>query len=100
MTTVVTGTASWGPILVVRSMAIRSTTVHSFDHLAEDRVARSHDAEVEGVVRSQVDVELRRRRVGIVGPGESHRAPHVAQAVSRLVPHPAAEHGLLLEGSG
>jgi hypothetical protein len=59
--------------------------LHAFDDLAENGVAPASRPRIQVDVVGQVDVELTRSRMRLVGARKTDRAAQVAQAVARFV---------------
>src|ERR1700727_2294553 len=59
--------------------------VHAVDHAAEDRVTPTRRIGIERSVVIQVHIELTIASVRILTAGQTHRAPHIAQAIARFV---------------
>src|SRR6202041_2697226 len=55
--------------------------VHAVDHAAEDRVTPTRGIGIERGVVVQIHIELTIASMGILAAGQTHRAPHIAQAI-------------------
>src|ERR1700722_2127605 len=59
--------------------------VHAVDHAAEDRITPTRGIGIERGVVVQIHIELTIASMRILAAGQTHRAPHIAQAIARFV---------------